>query len=300
MIFKPAQQELPEVKKIKPARGGSAFGGKKVKPPFINGRWAIVGLFLITAAASLFFYLQIEAPLLWQKITSPAVISTLPGRFDPTPVFGEIESLTKDLRGTYGLYVYRLDEKIEYGLHQDEVFPAASLIKLPVMLTLYQEAEKGNLDLADYKKMAEAMGKRSDNTVFNQLVKILGEEEIQRTIDDLGMSKTLFKKNETTPADIGLFFQKLYEGEVISAEHKNEILNFLTDTDFEDRIPAGIPEGIRVAHKIGTELGSFSDAGIIFADKPFILVIISKNARESEANQVLPKIAKIIWEFETR
>lgn len=291
MAFRPIQQELPEVKKIKK---------KRVKPPFVDGRWTIVGLFLITVLASLFFYLQTEAPRLWQKITSPAVISTLPGRFDPTPVFGEIESLTKDLHGTYGLYVYRLDEKIEYGLHQDEVFPAASLIKLPVMLTLYQEAEKGNLDLADYKKMAEAMGKRSDNTVFNQLVKILGEEEIQRTIDDLGMSKTLFKKNETTPADIGLFFQKLYEGEIISDEHREEILGFLTDTDFEDRIPAGIPLEVRVAHKIGTELGSFSDAGIIFSQKPFILVIISKNTREAEANQVLPKIARAIWEFETK
>lgn len=289
MIFKAEQQPLPEVKKIIK---------KRTKSRFVDGRWAIVGLFGLTVLASLFFYLQTEAPRLWQKITSPAVISTLPGRFNPTPVLNEIESLTKNLRGTYGVYVYRLGEAVEYGIHQDEVFPAASLIKLPVMLTLYQEAEKGNLDLADYRKMAEAMGKRSDNTAFNQLVKILGEEKIQKTIDNLGMKKTSLAKNETTPSDIGLFFQKLYEGEIVTNGHREEILDFLTDTEFEDRIPAGIPEGVRVAHKIGTELGSFSDAGIIFSQKPFILVIISKNARESEANQVLPKITEAIWKFE--
>jgi len=289
MPLRPIQQELPEVKKIRK---------KKAKFPIIDGRWAIVSLFLITVVASLFFYLKTEAPLFWQKITSPAIISTLPGRFDPTPVLNEVESLTKDLRGTYGFYVYRLEDKIEYGLHQNEVFPAASLIKLPVMLTLYQEAEEGNLELDNYREMAEAMGKRSDNTAFNQLVKALGEEKIQETIDDLGMKKTSFEKNDTSPKDMGLFFQKLYEGGVVSDKHRDEILDFLTDTEFEDRIPAGIPSEIRVAHKIGNEIGSFSDAGIIFSQKPFILVIISKNARESEANEVLPEITKAVWEFE--
>jgi len=291
MIFKPAQRELPEVKKIRK---------KKLKPPFVDGRWAIVGLFLLTAFASLLFYLKTEVPLFWQRITSPVVISTLPERFDPTPALNEVESLTQDLRGTYGVYVYRLDEQVKYGLHQNEVFPAASLIKLPVMLTLYQEGEKDNLELADYRKMAEAMGKRSDNASFNQLVRVLGEKKIQKTIDDLGMRKTSLAENETNPADISLIFQELYQGGFISSEHREEILGFLTDTEFEDRIPAGIPEGIRVAHKIGNELGSFSDAGIIFSQNPFILVIISKDAREAEANQVLPEIAKIVWEFETR
>jgi len=289
MPLKPIQQELPEVKKIRK---------KKLKPSLIDGRWAIVSLFLITAVASLFFYLKTEAPLLWQKITSPAIISTLPGRFNPAPVLSEVESLTKDLRGDYGFYVYRLDSKESYGIKRDEVFPAASLIKLPVMLTAYQEAEKGNLELNDYREMVEAMGKRSDNAAFNQLVNLLGEEKIQATIDNLGMSKTSFENNDTTPADIGLFFKELYGGEIISDEHRDEILDFLTETEFEDRIPAGIPSEIRVAHKIGNEIGSFSDAGIVFSQKPFILVIISKNARESEANQVLPRISQAAWEFE--
>lgn len=289
MVFKAEQQPLPEVKKIIK---------KRPKSPFIDGRWAIVGLFLLTAVASLFFYFQTEAPKIWRRITSPVVISTLPEEFDPTPVLNEIESLTQDLSGTYGVYVYRLDEEVEYGLHQDEVFPAASLIKLPVMLTVYQEAEKGNLDLAKYKDKLQAMGKRSDNAAFNQMVKVLGEEKIQKTIDDLGMKKTSFEKNDTTPKDIGLFFQQLYQGEIIGDRHGEEILEFLTETEFENRIPAGIPEGVRVAHKIGTEIGSFSDAGIIFSQKSFVLVIISRNARESEANEVLPEIAKIVWEFE--
>jgi len=64
-------------------------------------------------------------------------------------------------------------------------------------------------------------------------------------------------------------------------------------------LPAGMSKKIKVAHKIGRDTGTFSDAGIVFADKPYIIVIMSKEARETEANEVLPKISKIIWDFET-
>jgi beta-lactamase class A len=229
------------------------------------------------------------------------VISTLPPKpeFDPKPVLNEIEGLTSGMRGDYGVYVYRLESGDSHGIKETKVFTAASLIKLPVMLTVYQEAEKGNLNLADYQDKLAAMGKRSDNAAFSQVVGDLGGARIQTTIDELGMEATSFQENETTPRDIGLFFRKLYRGNLISKEHQEEFLNLLTETIYEDRIPVGIPGEIRVAHKIGTEIGSFSDAGIVFAEAPFVLVIMSDRARESEADEVLHQITKAIWDFET-
>ena len=61
-----------------------------------------------------------------------------------------------------------------------------------------------------------------------------------------------------------------------------------------------MPEGVKVAHKIGNETNSFSDAGIVFGKEPFILVIISKEALEKEALEALPEITKIVWGFENR
>lgn len=238
----------------------------------------------------------------------------------------KIKELVKDLKGFYEVYVYNLTEKQGFGLNQDEVFPAASLIKLPVILALYQKAEKGEIELetkyvlkeADkrtgagiiqykpagtvytYRKLAELMGQQSDNTAFQVIRSLLGDEEIQKTIDNLGMSKTSLSKNETSPADIGLFFRKFYSQSLLSRNHRDEILDYLTKTAFEDRIPAGVPEEVRVAHKIGTETGSFSDAGIVFGQKPFILVILSKDALEKEALKALPEITKIVWEFESK
>jgi len=319
MLFKrPKQETLPGIKP--PEKKEKKKERKK------GSRWPIVGLFIFTVLASLVFYLKTEAPKVWQRITAPIVISTLPEekRFEPSPVLAEIESLTQGLSGTYGLYVYRFQDENEYGRHQNEVFPAASLIKLPVILALYQQAEKGEISLESkyalverdkvvgagvlqgqkvgtvytYRQLAEYMGRDSDNTAFRAMRRILGDKVIEEAIKNLGMAKTSLKKNETTPQEIGLLFKKLYLGKIVSGEHKEEILGFLTKTSFEDRIPVGVPEEVRVAHKIGTETNSFSDAGIVFADEPLVLVVMSKGARESEAKEVLPKITRAVWEFE--
>ncbi len=194
--------------------------------------------------------------------------------------------------------VYRFGDKNEYGFNEEKVFPAASLMKLPVMLLVYQGGEKKELNLDDYRELVRIMGQRSDNAAYGQLVKFFGSTKIQGLIDELGMTSTVLAKDDTTPKDVGLFFRKLYLGNLINQIHKEEFLSFLTQTIFEDRIPAGVPAGTRVAHKIGTEIGSYSDAGIVFSEDPFVLVIMSINAREAEATEVLPKIAEAIWDFE--
>lgn len=323
MVFRAEQQKVPKVKKRLSA----------------GDRWAIVAVFLVTVVLSAVFYFKSELLGLRQKLIAPLIISNVSEekKFDPSPVLEEIKNLTRDLRGTYGVWVYRLKNGNQYGLNYSEVFPAASLMKLPVILTLYQEAQlrqarlpagQGSAGQADfletkyklaqgdkrsgagilqgkpagtvytYRQLAEFMGQYSDNTANNVLVKVLGAAKIQQTIDDLGMKRTSFKDYTTTPEDIGLFFRKLYQGNLVNQVNRDEILKFLTKTGFEDRIPAGVPEGVRVAHKIGTEIGVFSDAGIVFSEKPFVLVIMSKNAREAEALEILPQITQKVWEFE--
>jgi len=319
MIFKAEQQTIPEVKPL---------GKKTKKHPPKGGPWTIVVLFGLTLLAIAFFYLKVQIPILWQKITSPLVITG--GRpkatFNPDLILANVTNLTKDLRGEYGLYVYRFDDQNEYSLRQNEIFPAASLMKLPAMICFYQEVEKGNLDpetkynlreidkvfgagilqsklsgsTYTYQQLIEYMGQYSDNTAFKVIRRVLGDEKIKQTINDLGLSQTSLADFTTTPKDIGRLFQKLYQGKIINDEHRDEMLKFLIKTAFEDWLPKGIPSDVRIAHKIGKDLGTFSDGGIIFADKPYIIVVMSKDAREIEANEVLPKISGLVWEWENK
>jgi len=285
----------------------------------------LLAIFLVTEREEI--RLRIEN--LWEKLTQPAVVRFEEG-FSPQPpkteqlkkTKGQVLELIKNLQGTYGVYKKNLETGGSFGINEERIFPAASLIKLPVFVAVYQEVEEGRLSLNtkyelkesdkvagagsmyyapagtlfSYQKMLELMGKQSDNTAFNVFVKILGGKKIQAVIDSLGMGKTSLVENRTTPADIGLFFQKLYQGEVVSKKNREQIFSFLTDTLFEDRIPAGIPKGVRVVHKVGTEVGVYADAGIVFGPKePFVLVILSEGAKEAEAKEVLPKIASLVY-----
>lgn len=300
-----------------------------------GGRGWVLGLLLGSILASLGFWFwgsfssskENFLTGLVRRVPTPALATPTP---TPTPrntteITKEVSGMVSGLQGDYGLYVFNLTTKYSYGLLESETFIAASLMKLPVILALYKEVERGVLSLdsthvlaqADkrsgagsmqykpagttftYGQMVKLMGQQSDNTAFVVFRKILGDENIQTVIDNLGMVGTSVAKNETTPADIGLFFRKLYGSNIVTREHRDEILSFLTKTAFEDRIPAGVPADVRVAHKIGSEVGVFSDAGIVFTDRPFVLVIMSKNAKELEAKTALPEITKAVWEFET-
>jgi beta-lactamase class A len=150
-----------------------------------------------------------------------------------------------------------------------------------------------------YRQLVQFMGQYSDNTAFKVIRRVLGDDKIKSTIDGLKMSETSLKDFTTTPKEIGQLFRQLYQGKIIKDESREEMLGFLTKTAFEDWLPKGIPGNIRVVHKIGKDLGTFSDGGIVFTDKPFVMVMMSRNASEIEANEVLPKISKTIWDFET-
>lgn len=259
---------------------------------------------------------------------SPALISTPTTSLikNKQEIIERVDVLTKGLKGSYGFYVFNLTSKQSYGFLEQETFPATSLMKLPAILTLYQEVEAGRVDLDTkyvlknsdkqsgagsmqykpagtvytYKKMVELMGKQSDNTAFNVLRKVLGEGQIQKTINDLGMTKTSLKEFQTTPYDQGLLFRKLYSGSIITRQHRDEILGYLSDTFDETRIPAGVPTGTRVSHKVGTDIGTISDGGIVFGKEPYVLIMMSKDVLEKEAKEVLPKIAQAVWEFAKR
>ena len=109
------------------------------------------------------------------------------------------------------------------------------------------------------------------------------------------MGSTSLETNETTLSDIGTFFDNLYQSSVLTRQDGEEMLGFLTDTIYESWMAAGIPENVRVAHKFGREIHVVNDGGVIYYEKPFVLVIMSKGVIESEADEVFPELSRSIF-----
>ena len=227
------------------------------------------------------------------------------------------------LPGQWSVRVDFLESDFSWGVNDKDQFTAASLMKLPIVAAFYYQVETGKLGLGQiytlkksdkvggagslqYRKPGEKLTleelatlslSRSDNTAAGILRKLVGDELIMRLILKWGMTRTDLKKNLISAEDTARFFRLLYKGDILSAEFKKKFLADLTITAFEDRIPTGVPEGIRVAHKIGSEVGVVSDAGIIFIpDKPFVLVILSQGTNEAIAKERFPQLVnKIYW-----
>lgn len=239
----------------------------------------------------------------------------------------ELASQTQGLTGTYGIWLQAIDGSFSLGISQNDKFEGASLFKVPLMIAYYQKVDKGDLNpsssytlkyvdkqagsgklsslpagtILTYSDLVKEMAQSSDNTAFEIMGKIVGWNSINQVIKEIGMTNTSFDKSSTTPYDTGLLFLKLEKGNLISTKSKNELLNFLTNTQFENLIPAGIPKDIQVAHKYAASGSELNDAGIIFVKgKPFILVVLSKNINFSQAQTAIPNIAKIVYNWLTK
>lgn len=330
MTLKLKRREDVGMEKIKSPKFLKDFNSSQAKEEKTKARWVLLSLFGLSLGLILLASLYREIPHWWKSLNSSTTVVSqqfATPTITAAPAMEEekktLQTMLEPLRGTWGIYFQDLETNRYFEINGEEQFTAASLIKLPVILTLFREAEGGRIDLATvyrlreedkrggagslqykaagyeitYRQMAQLMGKQSDNTAFKVISQVLGEEKIQSTINDLGMKKTSFAQNLTTPKDIGIFFERLWRGRVVSDKSREEILSFLTETIWEERIPAGLPKGIRVAHKIGSEVGVVSDAGIVFDQKPFIVVIMSQGVNEIEAKKALPEISKMIYEM---
>jgi beta-lactamase class A len=199
-------------------------------------------------------------------------------------------------------------------LNADERFLAASLTKLPVLFTLYRSAARGEVDLEDeismlssdvqaygtgvlythrvgytmtLRECAEFMIKESDNTAWVMLNRYLGRQNVEAALYDIGARSTRYWiPNTTTPNDVLLMLKAIADPSYTNPELSAEMLDLMTDTSFEDRLPQLLPEGTRVAHKIGSYGDTFSDAGIVFpegsydTEDAYFIVVIAGDTTE--------------------
>lgn len=61
----------------------------------------------------------------------------------------KLEEYTKDFKGTAGVYVFNLKTGKEAGVNADTIFPTASIVKIPILIGLFDKIEKGELSLND-------------------------------------------------------------------------------------------------------------------------------------------------------
>lgn len=211
--------------------------------------------------------------------------------------------------------------------------PSASIIKVPILMVLYEQVESGAFFLEKeyvlreedkvggsgelqyapngssytYGFLAEEMIRLSDNVATNILIGALGMDRVSEMLDRQGLVATELnrymmdfeaiengRQNYTSPFEINHLFLMLLSETYLSEDSRNKIIGILKKCADNSGIPRYLPVGVESAHKTGTLDYIRGDAGIIFGDKTLVLSVFVENFKEQkEADEVIAKISRL-------
>ena len=88
---------------------------------------------------------------------------------------------------------------------------------------------------------------------------------------------------------------------VVSEEASENMIQILLGQEFNESIPALLPNFVKVAHKTGWTNDFYHDTGIVFPQErePYVLTIMTKGFTEdteSEAHECMANLSKLIYE----
>lgn len=159
------------------------------------------------------------------------------------------------------------------------------------------------------RQVNEAMITVSSNFATNLLIERLDVEKVRATVRRLGAdgmkvlrgvedSKAFEQglNNETTARGLLVLFEKLAQGEAVSAAADREMIEVLKRQKFRDGIPAGLPQGTPVAHKTGSITRIQHDAGVVYGSAPYVLVVLVRGIQDGHVGQALiAEISRAVW-----
>jgi len=93
--------------------------------------------------------------------------------------------------------------------------------------------------------------------------------------------------NTTTARALLTLLEAIAKGRAVDADSSRQMVEILARQKFNEGIPAGLPPGTRVAHKTGELVKVHHDAAIVFAPRPFVLVILVHGLAESKDSAAL-------------
>jgi beta-lactamase class A len=247
-----------------------------------------------------------------------AIACTIPALAYLPPPFAalshDVRTAAARIPAAIGLDVLDLNTGYHTGFNAAKSMPAASTIKVPVMVEVFEGLESGRFDLnrrltlepgdKDYGSgdlagdsigetfsVAQLLAKMidiSDNTATNMLIRLVGRRNINRRMADLGLDHThltgdvrtdawsIRQALRTSPADLVHLLTLMARGELVDEWSSNEMIALLKADQINTLLPEPLPDDVAVAHKTGSLFDTLNDAGIVYANEtPYVIAVMT-------------------------
>jgi beta-lactamase class A len=165
------------------------------------------------------------------------------------------------------------------------------------------------------REMLQLMIVRSSNLATNQLIELVGAKNVTAGAVGLGAAHTRVLRgvedqkafdagmiNSITAGDLATLLDAIENGKVLSAESSALMRDILLAQEFNEKIPAGLPPGTRVAHKTGEITAVSHDAAIVYpaGRKPYVLVVLTRGLRDGkQSSALIADISRFVYAYAT-
>ena len=248
------------------------------------------------------------------------------------PIEQIVKGILKENSSDYSVFIKNLKTGERYYLNEEKQYETASLYKLWIMAEAYKQIEDGVLkkedvlsaDISDLNQKFNIASESAELTqgnvswsVENALKNMITVSDnysglllsvkvkltnVSKFLENNGLLESKVGTLDNSPVssakEIGLFFEKLYNGEFANEEHTSEMLALLKSQKINIKLSKYLPQNASIGHKTG-ELDKFShDGGIVFLEKnDYIIVVMSKTDVPLDANENIANISKVVYEY---
>jgi beta-lactamase class A len=232
-------------------------------------------------------------------------------------------------------YLFAALDTGEYsGLEADRALPAASTIKLPILIALFQDLDAQKVQLTEkltidkdsivgeagdlqeeqpgtqvtVQVVMTKMMTISDNTATNLLIRRLGgQSALNLRFRSWGLKTTTINHqlpdlegtNVTTARELAGLMAAIDRGQIVTNASRTEILRIMSNTTRNTMLPQGLEAGAKIAHKTG-DIGSLvADVGAIElpSGKIYIAAVLVKRPYNDPAGPALVRqMSKVVYQ----
>jgi len=215
---------------------------------------------------------------------------------------GELARMAERYPGRVSIYLKDLKSGKTWMHHPDDLFPAASLIKVPVMIATFYKIRDGQLALDErlaitrrnrvggsgslkwrpdgtkltLRELLVHMINESDNTATKMVLDRLGIHYVQQQFPRMGLLYTgiyeegmsikggrVMHENYTTAREMTSLMDKIYTGQAVDKISSEVMLEILKKPKaVASRLAKGMPAGWEIAHKTGLLRQACHDSAI--------------------------------------
>ncbi len=232
------------------------------------------------------------------------------------------------------LYYLNLQDYSYVNINGDDAVPAASVIKLPILLAYFRQIDQGkmtpftHLMYEDYvqasgsgylqyqptgqpllaKDVATMMIQSSDNTCTNMLIYNLGgSADLNHYFAEMGLNRTRIQNwlpdltgtNVISMQDMAKVLYNLKQGDVLSTESHSAASEILRGTHNRRLLPALLPPEVMIEHKtgdIGTSLGNSGLITLPDGQRYIIAMQVERPFNDYTARDIIQRVSRVVYD----